>query len=462
MIALTQPGYRRDGLRAGIVHFGVGNFHRSHQAMYVDRLLALGDTEWAICGAGLLPGDLAMRDALRRQDLLYTLVERDADAIVDARRIGSIVDYLYAPDDPAALLGRLASPETRIVSMTITEGGYADATHAGPTVFSYLVDALAARREAGVPPFTVVSCDNIEGNGGVARAAVIAHAATRDEALAGWIGDNVAFPSSMVDRITPTTTAEDRDLVARLFGVDDARPVVAEPFAQWILEDRFTAGRPALERVGVQLVDDVVPYERMKLRILNGSHQALAYLGLLAGHEFVHEAIADPVIRRLVECYVTREAAPTVGDVPGIDLDTYRASVFHRFGNPAIADTLVRIATDGAERLRKFVVPVLVDRAERDEAAPLAALLIASFAAVCAAPRLRDAIPDPARDRLLEAVDRLRRDPATFLDDEGLFGPLAEWASFRRDVARAYADIESFGVLSAADRAIGDAVPPVR
>jgi mannitol 2-dehydrogenase len=455
MIALTQPGYRREGLRAGIVHFGVGNFHRSHQAMYVDRLLALGDTEWAICGAGLLPGDVAMRDDLRRQDLLYTLVERDADVVVGARRIGSIVDYLAAPDDAGALLDRLASPEIRVVTLTITEGGYAGATDSGPTAFSYLVDALAVRRDRGIPPFTVVSCDNIEGNGRIARAAVIAHAATRDEELAAWIGENVAFPSSMVDRITPTTTDEDRELVSRLFGVEDARPVIAEPFAQWILEDRFTAGRPALERVGVQLVDDVVPYERMKLRILNGSHQALAYLGLLAGHEYVHEAVADPAIRRLVESYVTREAVPTVGDVPGIDLDAYRDSVFHRFANPAIADTLVRIATDGAERLRKFLVPVLVDREERGEAAPLTALVFAAFAAVCATPRLRDAIPDPARDRLREAVGRLRRDdPAAFLDDEDLFGPPARWASFRRDFARAHAEIEELGVRAAAEGAV--------
>lgn len=454
MTVLARPGYQRDGLQTGIVHFGVGNFHRSHQAMFLDRILGLGHREWAICGVGLLPGDRATRDALCAQGYIYTLVERDADRIVNARQIGSIVDVLYAPDEPGAVHDKLTSPEVRIVTLTITEGGYANATAPGLTVFSLIVDALASRRELGIAPFTVVSCDNIEGNGRVAQAAVTARAGMRSAELAAWIGENVLFPNSMVDRITPATTDADRELVTQMFGIRDERPVIAEPFVQWILEDTFPAGRPALEQVGVKMVEDVMPFERMKLRILNGSHQAIAYAGLLAGHTYVHEAVADPAIRRIVTGYATKEAIPTVGTVPGVDLHEYRDSVVHRFGNPAIADTLVRVATDGAQRLSKFVLPVLQDRSAVSQRSPLIAFVLASFAAVCATPRLRDMIPDPVRDRLTAAADRLRSEPSAFLQ-HALPGFSTPDEAFRRGFAQAYDDILAFGVRAAADHAAG-------
>jgi mannitol 2-dehydrogenase len=220
------------------------------------------------------------------------------------------------------------------------------------------------------------------------------------------------------------------------------------------LEDDFSDGRPALERVGVQLVDDVAPYERMKLRILNGSHQALAYLGLLAGHEYVHEAVGDPAIRQLVEAYITKEATPTIGDVPGIDLDAYRGDVFRRFANHSIADTLVRIATDGAERLKKFVLPVLADLESTQHPAPLAAFILAAFAAVWASPQIRSSIADPAEDRLLRAVRRIHHNPAAFLDDRQLFGRLDRWDVFRQDFSRALVEIDAFGLRAAMTRAI--------
>jgi mannitol 2-dehydrogenase len=454
MTTLSRATYRRDELQVGVVHFGVGNFHRSHQAMYIDRLLELGlASEWAICGVGLLPGDVAMRDALIAQDFRYTLVELDADVIVRAREVASIIDYLYAPDDPEAVIERLACPATRIVTLTITEGGYVEPEDGSPSAFSHIVDALLRRRARGISPFTLVSCDNLEANGRVLRSAVVGHASRLDPGLASWINENVRFPNCMVDRITPVTTDESRALVAREYSVIDRWPVVAEPFAQWVLEDDFATGRPDLERVGAQLVADVVPYERMKLRILNGSHQALCYAGVLSGHRYVHEAIEDRVLRRLVSAYSSTEAAPTLGEVPRVDLAEYRASVLHRLGNMAIADTLIRIATDGSDRLSKFVGPVIHDRLAAGLASPLAAFVLAAFAAVCATPQLRDAIPDRSAERLNAAVLRLHTDPETFLDDDELFGELGAAPSLRRDFAQAYGDIYSLGVRAAADRA---------
>ncbi|MGC5616552.1 mannitol dehydrogenase family protein [Georgenia sp. Z1491] len=453
MTTPTSPAYDRSGLTTGIVHFGIGNFHRSHQAMYVDRLLEAGDGDgWAICGVGLFPGDKAMRDDLAAQDFTYTLVLRDSREPLEARTIGSIVDFVYAPDDPDALVERLASPETRIVSLTITEGGYGEHPDPSgtPTAFDYIVDALALRRERGTEPFTVVSCDNIESNGVVARRSVLGHAYARGGDLAGWIEDNVAFPGSMVDRITPVTTDEDRAMVERELGVQDRRPVVGEPFVQWVLEDRFPAGRPDLGSVGVQLVDDVVPYERMKLRILNATHQLLGFTGLLAGHRYVHEAATDDVLGRLAAAYIADEARPTVGEVEGIDLADYQDTILERFGNEAIADTLVRIATDGSDRIHKFVVPVVEDLIAQDLPVRATAFTLAASAVVAGTPELTEQVTDRQRDRLDAAAERLGADTGTYLDDEDLFGRIGADARFREAFVAAHDAIVADGVLAAA------------
>jgi mannitol 2-dehydrogenase len=292
---VPTPTYDRSKVTAGIVHIGVGGFHRAHEAMYVDRLLEQGTAqEWGICGVGLLPSDRRMQEALDAQDCLYTLVVKHPDGTYEPRIVGSIVRYLFAPDDPEAVLEQLASPATRIVSLTITEGGYEidavtgefqarapgvlrdlDPGAAPATAFGLVVEALARRRARGVPPFTIMSCDNIPGNGAVARSSFSAFAELRDPSLGEWVRREVHFPNSMVDRITPATTDEDRAEVARRFGIDDLWPVVCEPFAQWALEDTFALGRPPLEEAGVEVVEDVEPYELMKLRMLNASHQAL-------------------------------------------------------------------------------------------------------------------------------------------------------------------------------------------
>ncbi|MCD9199845.1 mannitol dehydrogenase family protein [Aeromicrobium wangtongii] len=373
-----SPEYDRSAVTAGIVHVGVGGFHRSHQAVYVDRLLAAGATDWGICGVGLLPQDRAMQEALDGQDHLYTVVERHPDGSAQARVIGSIVEYLFAPDDVDAVIEKMASETTRIVSLTITEGGYnliggdgdfdADAPAiradlepgATPaTVFGIVVEALDRRRRRGLDPFTVVSCDNIEANGAVARRAFQGFAALRDEELAGWIEQHVAFPHSMVDRITPVTTDADRAFVAEQFGIEDACPVTCESFLQWVISDEFSAGRPPLEDAGVSVVDDVRPYELMKLRLLNASHQVMGYLGSLAGLTHVHDAAHDDDFARLIRGYMEHEAQPTLEPVPDVDFADYRATLMERFGNGSIADTLARQCVDGSERLPKFLLPVV-------------------------------------------------------------------------------------------------------
>jgi mannitol 2-dehydrogenase len=376
---VAVPSYDREQVTVGIVHFGIGGFHRTHQAVYLDRLMnAGGALDWGICGVGVMPPDREMADDLTKQDGLYTVVIKHPDGRLEPRIVGSIVEALYAPDDPERVLAALIAPETRIVSLTITEGGYnynqvtgefdVDAPAivaerqpgaAPTTVFGYIVTALKQRRARGIAPFTVMSCDNIQANGDTARRMFGAYAALIDPELATWIAANVRFPNSMVDRITPATTEGDRAELRTRFDIEDRRPVVCEPFSQWVLEDNFTLGRPALERAGVQVVTDVEPYELMKLRLLNASHQALAYLGYLAGHRYVHEVLAEPRFVAHVRAYMDREASPTLLPVPGIDLDAYKSELIERFSNPAIRDTVSRLCAESSDRIPKWVLPVL-------------------------------------------------------------------------------------------------------
>jgi len=451
--AVGLPPYDRTGLHAGIVHLGVGGFHRAHQALALDELLRRGEArDWAICGVGLLPGDSAMRDALVPQDGRYTLVTKHPDGALEARVVGSLVEYLYAPDDPEAVLERLADPATRIVSLTITEGGYNfdqvtgefDATapavvaDARPgavptTVFGYVVEALARRRARGVPPFTVMSCDNVQGNGDKARAVFSAFAALRDPGLGEWVRDTVAFPSSMVDRITPVTTDEDRALVREWFGVVDRWPVVAEPFFQWVLEDDFPLGRPPLQDAGVQLVDDVEPYELMKLRLLNVGHQALAYLGWLSGYRYAHEAVADPLLARFVRDYMD-EATSTLRPVPGVDLEEYKTTLLERFGNPAVRDTLARLCAETSDRIPKWLVPVVRERLRAGDDVTRAAAIVASWARYAEGTDEQGA-PIDVVDRLADTLGERARaqrdgDPLVFLRDPALFGDLVDEPRF--------------------------------
>lgn len=442
---LAVPNYDRRSLRAGIVHLGVGGFHRAHQAMYLDRLMNQGLAyDWAICGVGVLEADRRMHEVLRSQDFLYSLVTKAADGTWDARVIGSIIEHLLVPDDPDAVIEKMADPAIKIVSLTITEGGY---DTRNPT-FGLIIEALSRRKQRGVPPFTVMSCDNIPGNGDVARRAVVAAASSSAGSssaasssagdLPAWIDQSVAFPNSMVDRITPVTTDQDRAELARRFGVDDQWPVVCEPFTQWVVEDRFGLGRPPW--VGVQLVDDVEPYELMKLRLLNAGHQAIGYFGYLAGYRFAHEAAQDPVFARFLLGYMIEEAIPTLPPVAGVDLDAYARELVARFANPAIRDTLARLCAFSSDRIPKFLLPVV--RAQLAAGGPVerSAAVVASWA------RYAEGVDEAGQrievvDALAEQVTAAARssDDLAFLRQADLFGDLADnerfVASYRRTLA---------------------------
>ncbi len=463
------PSYDRSQLTTGIVHFGVGGFHRSHQAMYLDRLMRDGRAmDWAITGVGVLPGDRRMRDVLRAQDGLYTLVLKHPDGHVEPRVIGSIRDVLWAPEDPGAVLDLLAAPATRIVSLTVTEGGYTidDATGAfredAPgavhdaadpahpiTTFGYLVEALRRRRDAGVAPFTVMSCDNLPGNGRVARTAVVAQGRMTDPELGEWIDREVAFPNSMVDRITPVTTPEDVARVRDDLGIDDAWPVVAEPFAQWVLQDAFTMGRPPLEEAGVQVVPDVAPYELMKLRLLNASHQSLAHWGRLLSCEYADRAASDPDIAAFTRAYLDREAVPTLLPVPGIDVPDYIETLFQRFANAAIADTEARLAQDASDRMPKFVLPSVRDNLAAGRSVRLGAAMCAAWALGMegidegGAPIVVD---DKAWGRIEpEIAAQKAGDAGAFLADEPVFGEIGRDPRFRESFVRALGELRARG-----------------
>ena len=445
------PGYDRDAVQVGIVHIGVGGFHRAHQAMYVDRLLDSGSPEarqWGICGVGLLPGDKRMAQVMADQDGLYTLLVLDPDGSSSLRVIGSIVRYLYAPEQLDDVLDVIAAEQTRIVTLTVTEGGYNldPVSHAfdeanpdivrdlvpgamPTTMFGVLAEAFQRRRQAGRGGITVVSCDNIEANGDTARDAICAFAELRDPALAEWIRAQVTFPNSMVDRITPVTTDEDRAEVARRLGLRDAWPVTCESFTQWVLEDRFAAGRPALEQVGVDVVDDVEPYELMKLRLLNGGHQALCYLGSLLGHRLVREAITDDVLHGFVADYMA-EALPTLREVPGIDLQAYCRTLLERFANPQIGDTLARLAQYGSDRIPKFVLPAIRENLAAGRSVQRGAMVIAAWARYCAGSDEAGApiaVDDHRADQLRAAAHRQAAgDSTAFIADRALFGDLID------------------------------------
>ena len=473
------PSFDRAAVATGIVHFGLGNFHRAHQAMYLDRLMSAGHgLDWGICGVGVMPVDQRMRDVLTAQSGLYTLVLKHADGTFEPRIIGSIHEYLYAPDDPEAVIAKLTDPATKIVSLTITEGGYnidrvtgnfdlsspgvaADIAGAVPqTVFGLVTEALRRRRASGTPPFTVMSCDNIQGNGDTARRSFSAFAEARDPQLAAWIESNVAFPNSMVDRITPVTTDADRAMVLEKFGIEDAWPVVCEPFAQWVLEDDFTLGRPAYEEAGVQLVEDVEPYELMKLRLLNASHQAMAYFGYLMGLTYAHEAAADPLIHELLERFMDEEATPTVPPVPGIDLAEYKATLLERFANPEIKDTLARLCQDTSDRIPKWLVPMVRENLDAQRPIRLSASIIASWARYAEGV---DEQGDPIEvvDQLagtLTAIARAQREhPTAFVANREIFGDLAENSRFTSEYLEALSNLESLGAREALSLAL--AVP---
>lgn len=477
-VNISVPSYDRAAASVGIVHFGFGNFHRSHQAMYLDRLMELGQgLDWGICGVGVLPQDQTMRDVMRAQDDLFTLVLRHPDGSLEPRVVGSVLEYLWGPEDAQAVYARLLDPAVRIVSLTVTEGGYLknpatgafDAGHPSVvhdlehlddprTAFAYIVEGLRRRRAAGAPPFTVLSCDNLQGNGIYARQAVVGFAQLVDPELAAWIDEHVAFPNCMVDRITPATTDADRAAVAEHFGIEDRWPVPGEPFTQWIVEDDFPTGRPALEAVDVQFVEDVKPYELMKLRLLNASHQALAYFGAPLGYVLVDETMRDDRIREYLQRYMAVEAAPTLGELPGIDLPAYMSTLIERFSNPRMRDTLVRLATDGSNRMPTFTLPAILENLAAGRPVPLGAAMVAAWAEYWAligrgeivAPEIPDDVY--AAEMTAAALDA---NPTAFIELSTLFGDIASNEVFRESYLSARRSLQERGVHATLDSLLG-------
>ncbi|HWE64893.1 MAG TPA: mannitol dehydrogenase family protein [Chloroflexota bacterium] len=449
---IAVPTYPRTRLTQAIVHIGVGGFHRAHQAVYLDDLAEQRVTDqWGLLGVGLLPQDKRMEQALLPQQCLFTVVERSAHAET-ARVVGAMTGFLFAPEHTEQTLRVLAGAETRLVTLTITEGGYnfnqvtgefeatnpevqADLQHpATPTtVFGYLCEALDRRRRAGLPPFTLLSCDNLQSNGHVLKKMILSFAALRDRELATWIDANVAFPSSMVDRITIQTTDEDRAMVARTFGIADAWPVITEPFRQWVIEDTFCNGRPPLEEVGAQFVADVHPYEMMKIRLLNASHQAMGYLGYLCGYRYVHEVMNDPLFQEFIRRLMAVEVTPLLAPVPGVDLDAYKRSLLERFANPKIGDQVSRICFDGSARMPKFLLPSLSEALASGRPHTLLTLAVAGwFRYLFGVDEHGEPIPveDQLAGELQARAREGREDPRPLLRMHSLFGDVADNEAF--------------------------------
>jgi mannitol 2-dehydrogenase len=476
---VDRPTYARADLAAGIVHFGIGNFHRAHLQVYLDRQFNAGrDHDWAIVGAGVTPYDVKMRDALAGQDWLTTVVEQSAETS-SARVTGVMTDFL-PPMQTAPIIARLADPATRIVSLTVTEGGYfinpatgsfdpempaIAADTANPddpkTVFGLILAALRLRRQAGTAPFTVLSCDNIPHNGAVVCNTVAGLAEAQDPALAAWVREHVAFPNGMVDRIAPATGDRERTICRDEFGIDDAWPVFCEDFIQWVVEDNFPAGRPAFEEVGAQFVADVTPFEHMKIRILNGGHAIIAYPSGLLDIHFVHEGMAHPLVRAFLEKVETEEILPILPPVPDTDLGDYFRLIVSRCDNPKIGDTIRRLCLDGSNRQPKFIIPSIADRLDQGLEVTGLALESALWCRYCYGTTDSGKViepNDPSWDRLQAQARAAKYDPMAWLAMHDIYGATAEHPGFRAQFAKSLDALWSAGAAATLKRYLDGAM----
>jgi fructuronate reductase/mannitol 2-dehydrogenase len=453
---LSVPAYDRHALRPGIVHMSVGSFHRSHQAVYFDDLASRGEQNWGIVGLGLRRP--LLRAALSPQDGLYTVVTRGAGGD-QARVIGALTRYLFAPEDREAALQALADESTAAVTLTITAAAYDVDAPQTSCALGYLVEAIQRRRRARRAPFTVLSCDNLPANGAVARTAVVSFAARRDERLAGWIEENVAFPDSMVDRITPQTTLADREMVAREFGVVDRWPVITEPFSQWIIEDRFCNRRPPLDEVGVQFVGDVTPYALTKTRLLNASHCAIGFLGTLAGLRRADEVMRDPLLRTYVERFMNAEVAPLLPRVPEIDLPRYTRVLLERLANPKIGDGLQRLCRSGSSKVPAHVLPSIAQARASGREHELLTLAVAAWFRYLRGTDeggRRVELDDPVADSLQRAALAGGADPRPLLSACGEFGGLAADPGFVTSLGDALLALDRHGVRATLASHLGE------
>ncbi|MGA2998235.1 mannitol dehydrogenase family protein [Bradyrhizobium sp.] len=471
---LARPVYDRSALRTGIVHLGVGSFHRAHQAVYTDNVLASGDLRWGIVGASLRNSDA--RDALKPQDYLYTLNLRAETETL--RVIGSLQDILVAPENPAALIETLCQPSVAVVSLTVTEKGYhydpatralneddADILHdlahphAPRTAFGFIAAAILRRRRLGITPFTVLCCDNLPANGSTLHGLLSRYAQLVSPDLGGFVRNEIRCPDTMVDRIVPATTDDDRQHLSETDGIDDRWPVVAEPFTQWVIEDRFSGARPAWDEAGATFVSDVAPFESMKLRMLNGSHSALAYLGYLAGHDTVAEAMDDDALAGFVEGLMT-DTIPTLDLPSNIDVEAYRSSLLTRFRNGALHHRTWQIAMDGSQKLPQRILGPLRERLAKGLLIERHALVVAGWMRYVTGIDergrpidVRDPLLNSFQERLHGAGGNAVRIVGDLLDLKAIFGDdLPADQRFRQAVSDALSNIYSLGSRQAVDR----------
>lgn len=460
------PSYNRAELSAGIMHIGVGNFHRAHQATYMHQLFEMGESlDWAICGAGIMSYDENMRNNLVSQDWLSTIVEL-SDNRIEAHVCGSMIDFIDI--DARKLIEAMAAPSIRIVSLTITEGGYFIDQDTGEfdllhkdiqfdiksidkpkTVFGIIISALKLRKHRGVKAFTIMSCDNIPHNGNVTKKAIIGLANAVDSSLAQWIRHRVTFPNSMVDCIAPQVSNEQKLRLEQLFGIKDKAPVMCESFRQWVLEDDFANGRPALEKVGVQFVPDVAPYELMKLRVLNGGHAALAYPAGLMGIEFVHEAMQNNLITQYLNKLVAEEVIPSLPEVPGIDVIKYFTVINERFSNSEIKDTIERLYQDGQNRLPKFVLPTIIDNVANNRSISGLSLVIALWCKLLQGAAVNDNVihlTDDKRQAHFKKAHLANASPEIFTQMSDVFGELSQSTLFAVSFSAYLEKLNTIGV----------------
>ncbi|QWX84516.1 mannitol dehydrogenase family protein [Cellulophaga sp. HaHaR_3_176] len=463
------PTYDRADVKVGIVHIGIGGFHRAHEAYYTDQLLHEdGNKDWGICGIALLDFDQKIYNTLKNQDGLYTLIVKELDGTLTKTIVGSIVEYLFAPENPIAVIEKMAHSDIKIITLTITEGGYNynEATKrfdfenpliqhdlenpaAPKTIFGYLTQALKSRKEQKLKGLAIQSCDNVQGNGHMIQDMLLSYVEKAEPSLLDWIKKNVSFPNSMVDRITPATNQSDITELINNSGIDDAWPVVCEPFKQWVIEDDFVAQRPAWENVGAQFVPDVVPYEKMKLSLLNAGHSVLGILGALKGYATIDEAVHDPAISQFLSLYMDVEVTPVLGNLEGVDLKNYKHSLIQRFGNIYIKDQIDRICSETSAKLPIFILPTVNAQLNENSSVKLAAFVIAAWAIYSLGTDengkdlvIKDALADTLHEKALEA----KVEPKQFLTIESVFGDLKNSEPFVNAYTESYHNIIKHGI----------------
>lgn len=466
---ISTPQYNRSKVKTGIVHIGIGGFHRAHEAFYTDELLHDSSIKhWGICGVALLDFDTKIYNTLKEQDGLYTLIVKELDGTLTKRVIGSIVECLFAPENPAAVIEKMASEFVKIITLTITEGGYNynEATNefnfenplvkhdiknaqSPKTVFGYLTQALKLRKERGLKGLSIQSCDNIQGNGHLTQKMLLSYIKVAEPEILTWVEKNVSFPNSMVDRITPATSLEDISNLENTSGIKDGWPVVCEPYKQWVIEDDFIAGRPPWEKVGAQFVANVEPYEKMKLSLLNAGHSVLGILGDLIGYNTIDEVVHNKEIHQFLRNFMDFEVTPVLGELEGINLNKYKDSLIQRFGNMYIKDQIDRICSQSSAKIPIFILPTINAQLKEEGKIGYSAFLIAAWAIYSLGKNekgelleIKDVMEKTLKEKALEA----KKNPVAFLEIEAIFGKLKESKKFVQAYSNAYENISKYGI----------------